>query len=635
MSRIRSAFAVTSLAVAALASGYVLVRGSRAPVVERPALLVPPVEDAEELAPDAEEESELVRPDGSPAALDCSAARVVVRDIKARFAADVKRPSSSAFADLVTSWLDPHGLWSAAVDAPIAELVEVEAESLLDELEARPSDARGCVAAERIGTALELWVNQLSTEFDAGSAEAPRLSKAGAAELALLSAFEDGDVTVPARTLARELGRRVGATAGAFGLAFEPFAHASRARYLPVLPANAWARVVLAAALRGYVAAIDPHGGWVPLDEEWALYADDPSFDDLDRLWGDMLRTAVGVRVVDRPTPPLEIDDLVLAVDGVATAGLSVEQVEQLSRAVAVRGLLGVRSVVVLRPGENAPRELEIEAPELAEPAPDPEAPSDDDELDYEFVPYGRGTVVVVAVRFVGDDLGERLGELVEELASEPDPPLALLLDLRGNGGGSTDGAAAALGVFLPGVPAFPLLRRGRLLEILSADPDPLAHYEGPLAVLVDGETASAAEMLAGALDRYGRALLIGGRTFGKGCVQEYSRDKAGTGVLRLTTRLFNLPDGSPVQRVGITPRLSLDTGIALEHEADLPGAMDPVPGPDVRRGAVPGPAWPARRGALGPCHDPVVCKAIGRLAQNPRAAVRLDNPGRRRRAPR
>ncbi|HEY3496248.1 MAG TPA: S41 family peptidase, partial [Polyangiaceae bacterium] len=416
---------------------------------------------------------------------------------------------------------------------------------------------------------------------------------------------------------------------------FEPYARASRSRYLPALAPGAWARVVLAAALRGYVAAIDPHGGWVPLDEEWALYADDPSFDDLDRLWGDMLRTAVGVRVVDRPTPPLEVDDLVLAVDGVATAGLSVEQVEQLSRAVSARGLLGVRSVVVMRPGEDAPRELAIEAPELGEPEPQPEAPSEEDELDFEFVPYGRGSVVVVAVRFVGDDLGERLAELVEELASEPEPPLALLLDLRGNGGGSTDGAAAALGVFLPGVPAFPLLRRGRVLEVLSADPEPLARYEGPLAVLVDGETASAAEMLAGALDRYGRALSIGGRTFGKGCVQEYSRDKAGSGVLRLTTRLFTLPDGSPVQRVGITPRLALDLGVPLEHEADLPGSMEPVPGPDVRRGMVAAPPWPARRGLLGPCRDPVVCTAIGRLAQNPRAAARVESAGRKRRAPR
>jgi carboxyl-terminal processing protease len=117
--------------------------------------------------------------------------------------------------------------------------------------------------------------------------------------------------------------------------------------------------------------------------------------------------------------------------------------------------------------------------------------------------------------------------------------------------------------------------------------------------------------------------------------VQEYARDKAGSGVLRLTTRLFTLPDGSPVQRVGITPRLALDMGAPFEHEADLPGSMEPVPGPDVRHGTVAALPWPARRGLLGPCRDPVVCTAIGRLAQNPRAAVRVESAGRKRRAQR
>jgi carboxyl-terminal processing protease len=637
MKRARTALSFVALAGACSAAGYALVREPRQPADhDAPLAAESAAGDHVFLDIDAESEDELARPDGSPAALDCSAARLLIGDIRQRFAGDPERPPGPAFADLVTSWLDPHGLWSAAEDSPIAKLIELEAGELLGEIELRASDPRPCAAAERIGVALSEWVRELGGEFERAQAGAPRLEPVGAAELALLSAFEDGNVTVPARELARELGRRVGATQGSFGNAFEPFARASRERYLPELGSDHWARVVLAAALRGYIASIDPHGGWAPLDEEWSLYADDPSFDDLDRLWGDMLRTAIGVRIVDRPTPPLEIDDLVLAVDGVATAGLSVEQVEQLARIVPVRGLLGVRSVVVLRAGEYRPREL-IFAPLEVEPAEplDPEPSEADAELDLQFIPYGRGEVVVVNIRFVGDDLGERLAEVVESFALNQQPPLGLLLDLRGNGGGSTDGAAAALGVFLPGVPAFPLLRRGRVMEVLAAASNPPARYEGPLAVLVDGETASAAEMLAGALDRYGRGLLIGGRTFGKGCVQEYSRDPAGAGVTRLTTRLFTLPDGSPVQRVGLTPRITLTTGEVLEREADLPGAIEPVPGPDVRRGAVAGPPWPAHIGRLGPCDDPVVCTALARLAKNPRAFARVDTAGRKRRVQR
>jgi carboxyl-terminal processing protease len=631
------AFALLVPALLFLAGGYALVERSGQHAELSSFEAVPTAKESElpELDTSGETESELVAPDGSPAALDCAEARLVVRDVRARFAAEPKRPLVPIFADLVASWLDPHGLWSAAADTPIAALIRVEADSLLDEIEASPGDPRTCAAANRIGGALERWVHELATEFDHAAADAPRLSPASATELTLLSAFEDGDVTVPARKLAAELGRRAGAAVGAFGVALEPFAHASRARYLPELDADGWARVVLAAALRGYVAAVDPHGGWVPLDEEWALYADDPSFDDADRLWGDMLRTALGVRIVDRPTPPLEVDDLVLAVDGVPTAGLSVEQVEQLARAVPVRGLLGVRSAVVLRAGEHTPRELVFEAPEIIDETQELLAPAPGEELDLEFVPYGRAQIAVVAVRFVGDDLGERLADVIAGLELEAEPPLALLLDLRGNGGGSTDGAAGALGVFLPGYPAFPLLRRGRVMEVLLAEPEPSARYEGPVAVLVDGETASAAEMLAGALDRYGRGVVIGSRTFGKGCMQEYSRDPSGAGVLRLTTRLFTLPDGSPVQRVGIVPRLALDTGDALEREADLPGAIDPVRGPDVRVDDGAGPPWPARRGRLGPCRDPLVCAAIGRLAQNPRAAARVDAGGRKRRTPR
>jgi len=63
----------------------------------------------------------------------------------------------------------------------------------------------------------------------------------------------------------------------------------------------------------------------------------------------------------------------------------------------------------------------------------------------------------------------------------------------RGNGGGSTDGAASALGLFLPNAPAFPLLHRGRVTEVLVATPPANGEgWSGPVAALVDGATASA-----------------------------------------------------------------------------------------------------------------------------------------------
>lgn len=415
----------------------------------------------------------------------------------------------------------------------------------------------------------------------------------------------------------------------AFGGRIAVYARVGRERYFPELDAPGWQRVVLAAALRGYVAAIDPHGQWVPRDEEWSLYAGDASFDDPERLWGDMVRTAIGVRVADSPAPPLEVDDLVLAVDGVALSGLSVEQAEQLSRATSDPPG-EPRRLVLLRQGERAPREVVLSA---KTPSDDGASADDSDAsvLGIERVPYGRTSVAVVTVPFVGDDLGDELAQAIESLVPEG-MPAGILVDLRGNAGGSTDGALGALALFLPGVPMFPLLHGGRLVEVLATRGFPAGRYLGPVAVLVDGATASAAEMIAGALDRYARGLVIGQRTYGKGCVQEYFEDDAGAGVLRLTTRLFALPDGSSLQRRGVLPRLALGTGDDFEHEEDVPGALAAAGGPDVRVPVERAPAWPSALGAVGPCRDPAICAALKSAARSPLRAFRSDFPGKARR---
>jgi hypothetical protein len=122
--------------------------------------------------------------------------------------------------------------------------------------------------------------------------------------------------------------------------------------------------------------------------------------------------------------------------------------------------------------------------------------------------------------------------------------------------------------------------------------------------------------MLAGALQAYGRGTLIGARTFGKGCVQEYFDHIVESGVLRLTTLQFVMPNGKPLQQIGLTPELLLPFAPAFERESDITRQPITFDGPDVRdRKIGPGPAWPRASASPGPCLDPVVCTAVSRLA--------------------
>jgi carboxyl-terminal processing protease len=145
------------------------------------------------------------------------------------------------------------------------------------------------------------------------------------------------------------------------------------------------------------------------------------------------------------------------------------------------------------------------------------------------------------------------------------------------------------------------------------------------VATLVDGSTASAAEMIAGALAVYHRGPSVGAPTYGKGCAQEYVDDDAHAGILRLTTLLYALPDGSPVQRVGLVPAVRLPFGASGgEREATLPHAAPTWRGPDMRPRAedLPPHAWPSHGGNVGPCRDGDVCRALRALGAAGRHTV-------------
>ncbi len=569
-------------------------------------------------------------PDGRTPSLTCDTAKVIVAQVRRLLAYAPDAVDARSFADVAADWLDPYGLWSVAPDTPVAAAFASRGRELLAEVEGRGSP--DCYTARSLGLELQGWVEGLRRIFDRA-----RMENAGgedALTAASAGVFEGATITRPARELAATLGRRIGAIERELGPASHPYVDEASARYFPVLDAEGWGRVVLASAVRAYVPSIDPHGAWAPLDEESSVYEVDLEARPPPRLWDKSERTAVGLRIESGAVPPFANGDVVLSLAGIATAGLSFEQTEQL--AFAACDSRPPPPAVVARPGERLPVTVWLDAVP-AEPKTLGLAGDDADDLPVERVAFGEGDAVIVSIRDVRDDLGDELTRALLRERERAGRPLAgVILDLRGNGGGSTDGAIDALGLFIPGAPLFPMKRRDGTVETDRAPEPPIVdRWRGPVACLVDGDTASAAEMIAGALAAYRRGPAIGATTFGKGCAQEYTDDEAQAGVLRLTTLLYALPDGAPVQRVGLVPTMRFpfsteanDREVALEHSAPT------WRGPDVRDRAMMkrsedatwNAVWPAHGGNVGPCKSAEVCRAVRQLGAVSATARRLTS---------
>ncbi|MDQ1586601.1 MAG: carboxyl-terminal processing protease [Actinomycetota bacterium] len=126
-----------------------------------------------------------------------------------------------------------------------------------------------------------------------------------------------------------------------------------------------------------------------------------------------------------------------------------------------------------------------------------------------------------------------------------------VVLDLRGNPGGLLDEAVEVASVFLDGGPVVSYERRGKPSRTLTAIRG--GDVTTPLVVLVDSGTASAAEVLAAALQDRNRAVVVGARTYGKGSVQEPTRLSDGS-ALELTVGRYLTPSGRTIDGVGMEP---------------------------------------------------------------------------------
>lgn len=177
------------------------------------------------------------------------------------------------------------------------------------------------------------------------------------------------------------------------------------------------------------------------------------------------------------------------------------------------------------------------------------------------------------------DDLQVALKDLEEQGMTH------LVLDVRNNPGGLLDQAVETAGLFLePGKKVVSIRGRfpNQLMPPFSADKS--GHIGYPMVVLINGGSASASEIVAGALQDYGRAVLLGTTTFGKGSVQTIVPLSDGSG-LRLTTAKYYTPNDRLIQGKGIEPDILVDNAtpgdIADElerrrflREKDLQGAL-------------------------------------------------------------
>jgi carboxyl-terminal processing protease len=249
--------------------------------------------------------------------------------------------------------------------------------------------------------------------------------------------------------------------------------------------------------------------------------------------------------------------DLILAVDGRPIAGVNSEVATN-----RIKGPAGTMvELRVFTPGEHRDRTVKLKRERIE-------------------VPLTRGRLMerdghkigVAELLAFSDGAHVLLSREIKRLRKEGAE--AIVLDLRGNPGGLLLEGVAVSSLFIENGKIVSVRGRHRAERTHDAEGDAILPQDVPVAVLVDGGSASASEIVTGALRDRGRATVVGTRTFGKGLVQEVEHLSNG-GELKLTTAHYYLPDGETISTKGIKPQVRARDNPDTKRDEALPVALD------------------------------------------------------------
>ena len=227
----------------------------------------------------------------------------------------------------------------------------------------------------------------------------------------------------------------------------------------------------------------------------------------------------------------LRADDIIYEVNGVSTYDMDLNSVVAL-----IKGEEGTKvTLTIYRQGEPDYLYIDVERRKVESPT-----------VEYEMLEDGMAYIQITEF----DDV--TVDQFADALATVKGSDMeGLIIDLRANPGGSLDAVVEIAGMLLPeGLIVYTEDKYGERAEYTC---DGKREFEYPLVVLVDGNSASASEILAGAVQDYGMGKLVGTTTFGKGIVQRVVNLSDGSAV-KITVSSYYTPKGRNIQGIGIEP---------------------------------------------------------------------------------